>query len=1000
MSGPAHGPTPASLRHRPRIYNIRAGWPFLDALAKGIWADVNGDKIALARATVLLPTRRACRNLREAFLRLSDGEPLMLPRLQPIGDVDDDEFLTTGVESDGADLPPAITALERQMLLAKLILARADADRNPGVAARLAAALAELLDGAQIEEISLDRLEDLVPAELASHWQVTLDFLRIIREHWPRILAERQQMDPAERRIQLIRRLARRWGHTPPADLVYAAGSTGSIPATAELLAVVARLPTGKLILPGLDLEMDEQCWAACYDDPSHPQHGLARLLDSIGAKRAEVRPWPGCDADAAWSARAGLIGNALRPSITTDAWLDLPRTPDEAFASFRRIEAATPQEEAGAIALLMRETLETPGRTAALVTPDRNLARRVLAELARWKVYVDDSAGVPLDRTVSGIFFRLASAAIADGAAPASVLALLKHPLACGGTTREDFARRARDLERRILRGPRPAPGFKGLVGAVAASPYAEDLLAWTERIAREAAPLERLMASSDVSFAEILAAHTRFAEWLATPADGESHLWKDDSGEALAEFIGELRIAAPLLERIDGRAWPSLLEALMASRVVRPSYGRHPRLFIWGLLEARLQHADVLILGGLNEGTWPPEAKEDPWLSRPMRAALGLPPPERRIGLSAHDFAQGACAPCVVLTRASKVDGAPTLPSRWLLRLEAMLGGDSRWAKTLAHEYVEWHRHLDHPKQVIPVPPPRPRPPVTARPRELSVTQVETWIRDPYAIFARHILRLRPLDPIDADPGALDRGLMIHQALDQFLRENPTGSLPADAMERLLACGEDAFRPYMDRPAVRAFWWPRFQRVAQWFIEFEQGRRAAGIYPVATEITGTLTLDTPHGPFVLRCKADRIDALPDGSLVLIDYKTGQPPSAKQVASGLSPQLSLEAAIALEGGFEGVGARPVAELAFIRLSGGAPAGEYKAVNAMRDSAPLPPVILAIEARDGLLRRIAQFDLPETAYLSRPRPQWLSHVGDYDHLARVKEWSGSGGGER
>ncbi len=983
-----------ALRHRPRIYNIPAGWPFLDTLARGIWEDAGGDKIALARATVLLPTRRACRSLREAFLRLTDGEPLLLPRLQPIGDIDDDEFFTTGDEADALDLPPAIDALERQLLLTRLILSRADVDRNPGVAARLAEALASFLDEVQIDEVSLDRLDDLVPAELAGHWQLTLDFLRIIREHWPRILAERQQMDPAERRIRMIRRLARRWGHTPPTDLVYAAGSTGSIPATAELLALVARLPTGKLILPGLDLDMDEACWRECFDDPTHPQHGLARLLDSIGAKRDEVRPWPGTE-DPARRARAVLIANALRPASTTDTWRTLPPPPDEAFTGLRRIEAASPQEEAGAIALLMRETIETPGQTAALITPDRNLARRVVAELARWKVIVDDSAGTPLALTPAGIFFRLVAQVIADEVTPGSLLALLKHPLATGGKPRDDFIRRVRHLERRVLRGPRPAPGFKGVVTAVADSKDADDLLAWIEEIALAAAPLERHMSAANTPMADLLTAHVRFAEWLTTSETGEPGIWAGDAGEALADFVGDLRLAAPLLDGIAGRYWPSLLDALMSGRVVRPKFNRHPRLFIWGLLEARLQHADVLILGGLNEGTWPPEAKEDPWLSRPMRAALGLPSPERRIGLTAHDFAQAACAPVVVLTRASKVDGAPTLPSRWLLRLDALLNGDPRWTRTLANGYVEWHRRLDHPDTITPVPPPRPRPPVASRPRELSVTQIETWIRDPYAIYARHVLRLEPLEPIDADPGALDRGLMIHQALDMFVRDHP-GPLPEDALQRLLTYGEEAFRPYMDRPAVRAFWWPRFRHIAAWFVELERKRRANGVRPAATEIAGTLQIETPTGPFTLRCKADRIDIGPDGGLIIIDYKTGQPPSAKQVASGLSPQLSLEAAIALNHGFEGIKGKTVTELTYMRLSGGAPAGEYRRLEPSRDGTALTPERLAAEALEGLKRRIAQFNLPETAYLSRPRPQWISRPGDYDHLARVKEWSGNG----
>jgi ATP-dependent helicase/nuclease subunit B len=983
---PAH----ASLRHRPRVYNLPAGLPFLDLLAQGIWSDAGHDKLRLARATVLLPNRRACRNLRDAFLRLTDGAPLLLPRLQPVGDVDDDELILNA--DDGFDLPPAIAPLQRQLLLTNLVLGKLRDETDPGVASRLAEALASLLDSAQIDDVSLDRLDDMVPESFADHWQKTIAFLQIIRDHWPNILAERGQMDPVARRMHLIRALAQRWRARPPADLVYAAGSTGSIPATAELLGVVAHLPTGKLILPGLDLALDDAAWDAVAGEPSHPQHGLRRLIEQIGLKRSEIRPWPGTDG-ADTQARAQMLSGAQRPAITTDSWLDQPLPPDAAFTGLRRIDAASPRDEAGAIALVMRETLETPGRTAALITPDRSLARRVIAELARWNVVIDDSAGVPLSHTGPGVFFRLIAQVVGEQAAPAPLLALLKHPLAAGGLARGTFLAHARYLERRVLRGPRPARGFRGLAEAVANSHHAADLQAFAARLAAHAQPLETLMASEEASLADLVTAHTQFAEWLATSSDGgQTLLWHGDAGEAVANFVGELRQSAPLLERIPGRAWPSLLDALLAGQVVRPRHGSHPRLSIWGLLEARLQRADVLILGGLNEGTWPPEPREDPWMSRPMRKELGLAPPERRIGLSAHDFAQAAASPMVVLTRAGKIDGAPTVPSRWLLRLDAMLANDARWKATSADDYADWHRRLDAPAGIAPVKPPEPRPPVAARPRKLSVTQVETWIRDPYAIFARHILRLDPLDPIDADPGALERGQIIHEALDAFMRDHQD-ELPDDALARLIACGEAAFRDYIDRPSVRAFWWPRFQRIARWFIAFERARRADGAQPLASELRGVATFAGPAGAFALTCKADRIDAMGPGALAIIDYKTGQPPSGKQIAAGLSPQLPLEAMIALAGGFEGISGSTVGELAHVRLSGGVLPGEYIPVNASRDRAVLTPDMLAAAAAEGLRRRIAQFDQPRTAYLSRPRPQWISREGDYDHLARVREWS-------
>jgi ATP-dependent helicase/nuclease subunit B len=988
---------------RPAVYSIAAGTPFVDALAAGLAQRHGGDPLALSRVTVLLPTRRACRALHEAFLRIGGGAPLLLPAIRPLGDVDEDELvLAAATPGEGFVLPPAMPPLRRLLLLTRLILQGPVANGDAGMAARLAAALADLLDSVATEGLSLDALDGLVPAEHAAHWQVTLEFLAILRRAWPALLAEEGLLDPGARRVRLIEALAARWRDAPPADPVYVAGSTGSIPATAGLMRLVAHLAQGAVVLPGLDIELDDESWQAVAHDPTHPQYGLNQLLARIAVDRAEVDPWPAPGVAGA-PARSRLLGEALRPAATTDAWRRRAPLPDEAFSGLCRIECEDAQAEAVAVALLLREALDVPGRSAALVTPDRHLARRVAAELGRWGVEVDDSAGLPLGQTPPGVLLRLAAWMIAERAAPVPLLAALKHPLVAAGQDRGRHLALLRRLERRLLRGPRPAPGFAGLETALAHDERERGgpLPRWIRAIAAAAQPFAALLARERVAVADLVAAHVRFAEWLASsPGDATgSALWAGDAGEVLHSFVGELVEAAPALGAIDGSGWPGLLEALLAGVAVRPRFGRHPRAFIWGPLEARLQQADLVVLGGLNEGTWPPEPEEDPWMSRPMRQRFGLPPPERRIGLAAHDFVQAAAAPAVALTRAKKVEGAPTVPSRWLLRLDAMLAGDPRWAAAAGAERQDWPRLLDAPAVAVAAPAPEPRPPLAARPRRLSVTQVETWIRDPYAIFARHILRLEPLEPIDADPGALDRGRVVHEALDAFVRGFPA-ALPADAEARLIAAGERTFGRLLDRPAVRTFWWPRFLRVARWFVEFERARRAGGLRPLATEIKGELVLAGPGGDFRLIAKADRIDRDAAGALAILDYKTSKPPSPDQVASGLAPQLPLEAAIALAGGFPGITAATVGELAYIRLKGGEPAGELSRIEPERDGAVLSATDLAARAQAGLARLIADYDAESTPYLSQPRPQWLRYAGDYDHLARVREWRASlGDGE-
>lgn len=982
----------------PRVFTIPAGRPFVDALASGILASGMADPLSLSDVTVLLPTRRAGRALTEAFLRQTSGRPLVLPRIMPLGDVDEDILdLADEFPETSAEIPPPIPELRREMLLARLILAW-HKKRGRGLAADqamlFARELARLIDQVHTEGLSFEGLSGLVPDEFASHWQMTLDFLHIVTDAWPKILAEEGAIDPAARRNLLLDSQARLWERDPPAHAVIAAGSTGSIPATARLLAVIASLPKGAVVLPGLDRKLDDESWDKL--DDTHPQFTMAQLLKRLAVTRAAVRDWdsPGI-ADAA-PGRAELIGEAMRPAQTTERWARFGGVPPDALAGVMRIDCPTPREEAGAIALLMRETLESDGKRAALVTPDRALARRVAAELRRFGVEVDDSGGVSLAETPPGVFLRLTAMMIAERLSPIPLAAALKHPLAAGGLAPGAFRALARELERAVLRGPRPASGFRGLRAALKVTDECDErtrrrLSSFLSKLDKAAKPFAQRMARKRATLADLLTAHIGFAESLAaTDAEsGASRLWAGEAGEAASELIARLSESARDWPPIEGDSYPGFLESAMASRVVRPRFGRHPRLFIWGLLEARLQHAERMILAGLNEETWPAAARADPWMSRPMRAKFGLPSPERRIGLSAHDFAQGFCAREVALTRASRVEGSPTVHSRWLLRLDAALGPAQKIPR--ATRYLEWFRKLDDPGPPAPVEAPTPKPPADARPRELSVTEIETLIRDPYAIFARRVLDLRPLDPIDASPGAAERGSFIHDALDRFIATHP-GVLPDDAEAQLIEFARVAFGDALERPGVRAFWWPRFLRIARWFVEFERARRASGISVVATECRGEIEIALPARSFRLKAKADRIDRVESG-LVILDYKTGGLPGKKQVEAGLSPQLPLEAAMAQAGGFDDVAASPVSELAYIRLTGRDPPGE---------DCPLDVDVasLAAESLAGLRRLLGAYESEDMPYRSRPRPVFVRGGGDYDHLARVKEWASSlGDGE-
>ncbi len=973
-----------------RVFTIPPGIAFADALARGLNDRAGGDPLALARMTVILPTRRAARSLTEAFLRVTEGQALLLPRLLALADLDGDS------DWAAADLPAAVDPLERRLILARLIMLRKGAFAvGPDQALRLAEALGALIDEAETERVDFAELATLAPESLSEHWQATLDFLKIVTEHWPAILAERGVLDPARRRILALESRVKSWMRDPPADPVIAAGFIAADPSLAAVIGAASRLPHGMAVLPGLDLDLDNEGWDAV--EPHHPQSGLKGLIEAIGVSRSQVQIWPGIDpADLARAApRARLLSEALRPAETTEAWRRGPAIDPAALAGLARIDCETVGEEAEAIALAMRHALETPGRTASLVTPDRGLARRVAAALRRWSIEIDDSAGRTLGETPVGVWLLLVAEAVAADFAPRPLLAMLKHPLAACGLPAEVLRRRVRLLERLVLRGPRPGPGLAGIRAALAladgrriegAAGDKGGLLRWLDDLAARVAGFAA-MAPAGGALSALSVRHAEAAEALAATdeEDGGLRLWRGQDGEAAANLFA--RLADPAggdLWPIPAERYPAVLNQLMQGIAIRPLYGAHPRLAIWGLIEARLQRADLTILGGLNEGGWPSLPADEPWMSRPMRAKFGLPPLEARIGVAAQDFALAAAAPEVLLTRASRVDGAPSVPARFLSRLETLAAGLGLPAPE-AGRWRGWAARVDRPDIVLPWRSPAPRPPLDARPRRLSVTAVETWMRNPYALYAKAILKLSPIDPLDADPGAAERGQFIHDALDRFIARHPK-TLPEDALADLLAEGRSAFGDALLYPSVASFWWPRFERVAAWFVAFERARREAGTFPIATETWGEIAMPSGKG-FRLIAKADRIDRLSDGSLAIIDYKTGRPPEVNVVKAGLAPQLPLEAVIATHGGFGPEVTGAIGELAFLRLSGGDPAGELKAAlgkASIEDSIDF--------ARDGLERLIAAYENADTPYRARIRSEF-PYPGDYDHLARNDEWA-------
>jgi ATP-dependent helicase/nuclease subunit B len=1046
-----------------RVFNVPPSAPFLHTVISAL---VDGRLVAgfdarahperLADATLYLPTRRAGRMAREVFLDVLQSDAVMLPRIVALGSVDEDELeFSDDGQLGGPEaslLPPKLEDLARRLTLAQLVAAWAKRQPaslvvgSPASTLALAGDLARLMDDMVTRGVGWDALDGIVPDDLDIYWQHTLAFLKIAKENWPAHLVQIDRMEPAARRDLLIAMEASRLKARQRGPVI-AAGSTGSMPATAKFLHAIAQLPQGAVVLPGLDTNLDDGAWnsiggaiaagdlAATPAAWSHPQFALHGLLTQFGIKRKDVEPL----AAPAPHGREVLMSEAMRPATSSEKWHTqlADKTVAQRIASatdnLTLVEAANPEMEALAIAVAMREAREL-NRTAALVTPDRALARRVMASLGRWDLAFDDSGGDSLMDTPAGIFARLAAQTVADELAPPALLALLKHPLLRLGQAQGAIAKTVGDLELALMRGPRPAAGSTGLAQDFArfrdelgrlqrkepsaihhSEPRAQledadldDVQALIANLTAALKPLEDLRRGKLHDLMEFAARHYDALKTLTTDDKGVYLAFEDADGGALSKAFDDLfQTVDPSPEDSKPSAsgltltlgdYPDVFETTFGDRIVRRPQSS-ASLRIYGPLEARLTECDRVILGGLVEGVWPPAPRVDPWLSRPMRHQLGLDLPERRIGLSAHDFVQLLGTKEVILTRAAKVGGAPAVASRFLHRIEAVAGKDL-WSriKERGDIYVRYANELDRPHRVVPVERPEPKPDVELRPLSMSVTEIEHWLRDPYTIYAKRILNLIPLDPVDMPLTAADRGSAIHEALGEFTARFAT-ELPDDVAGALREIGSTHFAPLMDRPEARALWWPRFLRIANWFAGWEHERRHA-VSRVDAETSGRITIPVEDGRvFTLSARADRIEHLGNETFALLDYKTGNPPSGKQVYLGLSPQLTLEAAILRSGGFRDIpGGGSVSQLVYVKLSGNNPAGdervlELKANRSDPDQLPDDAADDALRELTALVRRYRNKSEP---YSSVVLTMWSNRYGTYDDLARIKEWSASG----
>jgi ATP-dependent helicase/nuclease subunit B len=1025
-----------------KVYSIAPGVPFLTTLAKavrdgslGFGATDPRDPLALASTTIYVPTRRAARALRAAFAEAQTTSSAILPTIKPLGEFDEDLSFVSVRSGEPLSLAPSISSDERVLSLARLTMAWSRElaasshtifrdepvllPRTSADAIWLARDLASVIDELELQDVEFSRLKELDPQTLSGWWQITRDFLEIVTETFPKHLAEKQLSNPVAYRNAMIRAEAKRLENYPPEGPVIAAGSTGSIPATAELLRVIAHLPRGVVILPGLDRFMDDGSWDMIGDAkkaPSsfgHPQFALKRLMSRLALDRNNVKEL-GTSNNVLLS-REQLVSQALRPAETTELWNSAQESDPEglvttALENVSLIESATEREEALAIAIALRGAIDVDRRrTAALVTNDRNLARRVSAELLRFGITADDSGGLPLSNSPQANLFQLILQAVFADEDPAQLLALLKHPLALYSQSKSKILDDAYALELIALRGTIGRVRAEALVHQVdkalnaAKKPVrppfwktrlnegqCQEARALAVIVQERLAPLCALRDNGKrLSVPVVLRTSIEVLESIAINEGGSlAGFYAGDSGEQFASHLRGLLTADDGFE-FEPADWPSVHAALMTGKMIKPKSGSDPNVFIWGALEARLQEVDTLVLGGLNESGWPARPGEDPFLSRGMKSSMQLDPPERRIGQSAHDFVMGLGTKYVILSRATRVDGVPTIASRWLLRLIALIG--KRQTAELQHrgrQYLNWAQELDKLGDVDLEKRPEPSPPLELRPKHFSITDVEKLRRDPYSIYARDVLKLRPLEPLIRDPDERERGTLFHEIMANFISCDPDLANETEAAQKLRTIANDVFVAQQLPHDIHALWWPRFDELIPDIIAMERGRKEH-VAQSFVEIKAHATKIAETG-VTLSGRADRIDVLADNrGLDIIDYKTGSTNTAAQARKLVEPQLALEAALAKKGAFREFDIRHVNDLAYYRLQSRG--------NVTLDRLTNGKEVNSADALGDLawhrLTELAEYyNKSEAKYVSQILPA-KNREGDYDHLARVLEWS-------
>lgn len=922
-----------------KIYNIPFGLDFCDILAEKLLNETKEDALKLAEYVVILPTSRASRNLQKAFS--AKAKNMILPQIISLNMIDEDDISLLG----NKEISQTISNIKRGFVLTSFIMEVKAFEMNKAQALQLAFELGNLFDKIETQKLSIKNLDQIIPEEFSEHWQVTLEFLYQVYDQWQEYLQAHNLISKAEQRNLILKSQQKIWQDSNKNIII--AGFSSTIPAMLDLMKTVYHLPNGEILIQGLDRSLE-------FSDLSEVDYlyGVYEIINHLDIDKKQIADF--CNAQ---NIRQELTSLAMLPSDKTTAWRLDNSISRETLKNTSYIECENEQNEAEIISLILRKELETPVQTVSLITPDRNLARCVASNLEKWNITANDSSGQPMQHTPVVNWLKLVLNMVVDNFSPVSFLACMKHPFASCGENKASFKANLRTLEKEIRKKK-----------SVNLSVFILDKISF-------------LKSSTEMPFADFLKAHILLAEQLASTDDkkGSEIIWKSECAEEVANFIHEI-FENSTGEPITIEEYETMFSLIISGQQVRKKYGFHPRLSILGLTESRLTKTDVTVLGGLNEGIWPPEPDVDGWMSRPMKKDFGMLSPDVNIGLSAFDFSNAFNFDKVYLTRAKKSNTSINIKSRFINRLEGVLQSKNlnlpinlEWeelAKKLNHaEFEETQRA-------------NPCPHVESRFRDsISVSAVDILRKDPYAFYASRILKLKKLDDVEEEISVATKGTIIHACLEEFIKQYPK-ELPENAEQELLLIGQKVFDDNIGNSNYYSFWWPKFENIVTWFIDNEKVRREINGYQnLAVETSGSIDINGVK----VTAKADRIDVGVDG-VEIIDYKTGNPPSMKAMETLRYVQLPIEALIANANGF-GIDktTNNVSDISVWSLKGKAQEGNKTPSISVSEE-------LLNNTDEMLSNLISYFQQADTTYPAEPNIYKSLRYNDYEHLSRLKLW--------